>query len=85
MEKYIWSDTFCDLAEVLLKNNLQVGGKTLKQKRGTGIGTKFVPPYGILFMAELEEEIFGKAEFKCIYGGGTSMIYFSCGNMDKKN
>ena len=30
--------------------------KTLKQK-GTAIGTKFAPPYSILFMAELEEEI----------------------------
>ena len=31
--------------------------KTLKQKRGTAIGTKFVPPYSILIMAELQEEI----------------------------
>ena len=38
--------------------------KTLKQKRGTAIGTKFAPPYSILFMAELEEEILQKAEFK---------------------
>ena len=38
--------------------------KTLKQKRETAIGTKFAPPYSILFMAELEEEILRKAEFK---------------------
>ena len=31
--------------------------KTLKQKRGSGIETKFAPPYSILFMAELEEKI----------------------------
>ena len=65
MEKYISSDTLCDLAEVVLKNNIfKFGKKTLKQKRGTAIGTKFAPPYSILFMAELEEEILRKVEFK---------------------
>ena len=65
MEKYISSDTLCDLAEVVLKNNIfKFGKKTLKQKRGTAIGTKFAPPYSILFMAELEEEILQKGEFK---------------------
>ena len=65
MEKYISSDTLCDLAEVLLKNNtFKFGKKTLKQKRGTAIRKKFVPPYSILFVAELEEEILRKAEFK---------------------
>ena len=65
MEKYISSDILCDLAEVVLKNNsFKFGEKTLNQKRGSAIGTKFVPPYGILFMAELEEEILRKAEFK---------------------
>ena len=56
MEKYISSDnTLCDAAEVVLKNNIsKFGKKTLKQKRGTTIGTKFAPPYSILFMAELE-------------------------------
>ena len=57
MEKYISSDTLCDLAEVVLKNNiLKFGKKTLKQKRGTAIRTKFAV-FCILFMAELEEEI----------------------------
>ena len=31
--------------------------KTLKEKRGTAIGTKFALPYSILLMAELEEKI----------------------------
>ena len=31
--------------------------KTFKQKRGTAIGTKFAPPYAILFMANLEEKM----------------------------
>ena len=64
MGKYISSDTLCDLAEVVLKNNiLKFGKKTLKQKRGTAIRTKFAV-FCILFMAELEEEILWKAEFK---------------------
>ena len=55
MEKYISSDTLCDLAEVVLKNNFfKFGKKSLKQQRGTAIGTKFAPPYSILFMVELE-------------------------------
>ena len=54
-EKYVSTDTIIDLAEVVLKNNIfTFGKKTLKQKRGTDIGTKFAPPFGILFMAELE-------------------------------
>ena len=58
MEKYISSDTLCDLVEVVLKNNIfKFGKKILKQKRGTAIGLEFAPPYIILFMTELEEEI----------------------------
>ena len=65
MEKYISSDTLCYLAEVVLKGNtFKFDKKTLKQKRGTAMGTKFAPPYSILFMVELEEEILRKAEFK---------------------
>ena len=65
MKKYISSDMLCDLAEVVLKNNIfKFGKKTFKQKRGTAIGTKLAPPYSILFMAEMEEKIIGKAKFK---------------------
>ena len=53
----------CDLAEVVLKNIFKFGEKTLNQKRGAEIGTKCAPPYSIMFMAELEEEILRK-EFK---------------------
>ena len=65
MKKYISSDTLCDLAKVVLKNNIfKFGKKILKQKRGTAIGLEFAPPYIILFMTKLEEEILWKAEFK---------------------
>ena len=65
MKKYISGDMLCDLAEIVLKNNIfKFGKKTSKQIIGTAIGTKFAPPYSILFMAELEEEILQKTEFK---------------------
>ena len=64
-EKYISTDTLCDLAEVVLKNNIfKFSKKIFKEKRGTAIGTKFAPPYSILFMAELEEAILKEADFK---------------------
>ena len=86
MEKYISSCTLCDLAEVVLKNIIfKFGKKTLKQKRGTAIGTKFAPPYSILFMVELERKFFEKQNLNRIYGGGILMIYFSFGSMEKKN
>ena len=57
-EKYFSTVTILDLAELVFKNDIfAFGKKTLQQKRGTAIGTKFAPPYSILFMAELEEEI----------------------------
>ena len=56
-EKYISSDSLCDLAEVVLKNNIfEFAKKKLKEKRRIAIGTNFAP-YSILCMAELEEEI----------------------------
>ena len=86
-EKYISTDTLCDLAKVVLKNNIfKFSKKIFKQKRGTAIGTKFAPPYSILFMAELEEKIpVRKQILNLIYGGGILTIYFSFGSMEKKN
>ena len=56
--KQISSDTLTELAEVVLKNNIfEFDEKTFKQKRGTAIGTKFAPPYAILFMADFEEKM----------------------------
>ena len=58
MEKYISSDMFCDLAEVVLKNNIfKFGKKNIKAKKRTAIRTKFAPSYSILFMGELKLEI----------------------------
>ena len=52
----------CDLAEVVLI--FKSGKKILKQKRGMQSERNFAPPYSILLMAELEEEILRKVEFK---------------------
>ena len=48
----------------LKKSIFQFNKKTLKQLRGTGIGTKFAPPYAIIFMADLEESILKYIELK---------------------
>ena len=60
-EKKVSISTSVDLAEVVLKNNVfTFGKKPLKQLRGRTTGTKFAPPYSIIFMGELEEEILRK-------------------------
>ena len=67
MKNYNSSDMLCDLAEVVLKNNNFHFGKIIikaKKKKRTVMGMKFVHPYNILFMVELEENIFRKVEFK---------------------
>ena len=57
-EKKVITETLVELPEIVLKNNIfQFDEKTLKQLRGTAIGTKFAPPYGILFMADHKERI----------------------------
>ena len=64
-EKDVTTSTLTKLAEVVLRNNIfTFMEKTLKQKRGTAIGRKFAPPYSMLFMAELEEEILSEIELK---------------------
>ena len=60
-KKYVITSTPVELAEVVLKNSIfTFMKKALMQKRGTTIGTKFTSLYSILFMAELEKEIFGR-------------------------
>ena len=64
-EKDVSTDTLVELVELVLKTNIfNFNQKTLKQKRGTAIGTKFAPSYSILFVAELEEKILEKVDNK---------------------
>ena len=52
------TESLMQLAEVVLRNTyFEFNDKFKKQKEGTAIGTKFTPPYAIIFMAVLEEEI----------------------------
>ena len=63
--KQISGGTLVELTEIVLKNNIfEFNEKTFKQVRGTTIGTKFAPPYAILFMADLEEKILNAFEEK---------------------
>ena len=64
-EKKVSISKLVELAGVVLKNNVfTFAKKRLKQLRGTGIRTKFPPPYSILFVVELEEEILKEVELK---------------------
>ena len=54
-----------ELAKVVLKNNIfEFDEKTFKQKCGTAIGTKFSPPFAILFIADFEEKMLERYEKK---------------------
>ena len=65
MEKKVTTETLLEFAEIVLKNNIfQFNEKTLKQLRGTTIGTKYAPPYAIIFMADLDERILKDIELK---------------------
>ena len=73
--KKVTTETLVELSEIVLKNNIfQFNEKTLKQLRGTAIGTKFAPSYGILFMADLEERILKTLNCSHAYGGDILMI-----------
>ena len=61
-EKDVCTDTLSELPELVLKKKkiFSFNEKTLKQKRGTAIGTKFALPYSTLFMVELEKKFLKK-------------------------
>ena len=60
VDKEVTTDTLIELAELVLKNNISEFSETYKQIRGTAIDTKFAPPYAVIFMAALEENILNK-------------------------
>ena len=64
-EKKVTTETLVELAEIVLKNSIfQFNEKTLKQLRGKAIGTKFTPPFAIIFTADLEERILEDIELQ---------------------
>ena len=63
--KEVTTDTLVKLVDIVLKNiYFQFLDKRFKQKRGTSIGTKFAPPYSILFMADLEKRLLSDIDLK---------------------
>ena len=57
-DQTILTDSLILLAERVLKNNVfQHNMRYFKQLNGIAIGTKFAPPYAILFMGYLEDKI----------------------------
>ena len=73
--------TLLELAAIVLKNNIfEFDEKTFKQVRGTAIGTKFDPPYAILFMADLEKKIYNAFEERpMIWWRYIEEIFFNLG------
>ena len=61
VEKHVTRNALIELAELVLKNNIfEFSDKTYKQILGAATGTKFAPPYAVLFIAALEEKILNK-------------------------
>ena len=57
-EKDFSTERLVELDEIRFKNYIfNFNPKTKRQKRGTAIGTKFAPPYSVLLMFCLEEEM----------------------------
>ena len=62
-DKSILSNSMCNLASIILKNNY-FENKKLKHDQSFAIGSKFTPRYSHLFKAGLEKIIFQNSEFK---------------------
>ena len=77
--------TLNELAELVLKNKIfNFNDRTLKQKRGTAVGTKFALPYIILFMAELEEKNFEIVDNKPYWWRYIDDIFFIWEHWEEK-
>ena len=64
-DKIISIDSLIELAECVLENNIFEHDKSVfKQLRETAIGTKMAPPYAIIFMDSLEEDILSNSLLK---------------------
>ena len=64
-DQSVSTETIMELGELVLKNNyFEHNSKIYKQKRGTAIGTKFAPPYAILFMGDFEVKALEGATLK---------------------
>ena len=77
VDKQVTTGTLIELGELVLMNNIfEFSDKTYKQICGTAIGTKFAPPYAVLFMVALEKNILSKVKRNRVFGGGIMTTYF---------
>ena len=64
-DQTVSTESLLELAQCVLENNVfEHNGGKFKQKQGTAIGTKMAPPYAILFMSDLEEDILDSSVLK---------------------
>ena len=57
------TEDIVQMAEFVLTNNFfEFNGEVKRKKSGTAIGTKFAPPYGFIFMDEVETEFLKSQE-----------------------
>ena len=83
-DKIISTDSLTDFAECVLRNNIfEHNLFFFKRLRGTAIGTKMAPPYAIIFIGDLEEQILQDCNFKPLVGGDILMIFFYYGSIWK--
>lgn len=83
--KILRSKDGVELVEIVLRNDIfQFNEKALKQLPGTAISIKFTPPYAILFMVDLETNIFGNIKQQPrIWWRYIDDRFFLSGNMEK--
>ena len=64
-DKSVSTESLIVPAQLVLKNNyFEYSSRIFRQNKGTAIGTKFAPPYAILFMAAFEEDALKKYHFQ---------------------
>ena len=85
-EKDVTTSTLVELSEDVLKNNIfTFKKKNFTVKAGYNYWYKIYPTYSMLFMTELEEEIFSEIELKpYLWGRYIDDIFSSLGTLRRK-
>jgi len=64
-DQTVSTNSLLELTRCVLENNVfEHNGEIYRQKQGTAIGTKMAPPYAILFMSDLEENLLDSSLLK---------------------
>ena len=71
-DKAVSTDSLIKLPECVLKNNVfELNTSFYKQLRGAATGTKMAPPYAIIFMGDLGENVLKIVIRNHSHGGDT--------------